>query len=227
MTFREGLTLADVEISGIEGEIDPRLTTMVDEAVLPENAIVEEDGSTSNQPGTNSGQSGPGAAAPGGTSLALLFLGLIVAGAILLLGVGIALMRTRTRQRAVAPAMSTTNVQGARLTGAPPVNYQTPPATTQQLGSPTTHPQTISPAQPPIGTALDTFRQTEANYMDLKNRLVLGQISQQQFSEAVRSAMVCDEQGRYWMLGEENGKWYVHDGNAWVEAGGTSELDKA
>jgi len=65
------------------------------------------------------------------------------------------------------------------------------------------------------------FRQAEAQYMKLRHQLALGQINQQQFSEAVRSATVRDAHGRYWMLGEENGGWYVYDGHAWVEASGS------
>jgi hypothetical protein len=27
-----------------------------------------------------------------------------------------------------------------------------------------------------------------------------------------------EHEGRYWMLGADSGKWYVHDGQTWVEA---------
>ncbi len=36
------------------------------------------------------------------------------------------------------------------------------------------------------------------------------------------ATIVHDEQGLYWMLGEENGSWYYFDGYTWVEASGSA-----
>jgi hypothetical protein len=52
----------------------------------------------------------------------------------------------------------------------------------------------------------------------LKGQLVAGRITQAQFDAALKQQMLQDAQGRYWTLGAESGKWYLHDGQTWVEA---------
>ncbi len=64
----------------------------------------------------------------------------------------------------------------------------------------------------------DQFEKTEAEYFRLKGQLAAGRMSQQQFDAALKRLVFQDVQGRYWMLGADSGKWYVHDGQTWVMA---------
>ena len=62
------------------------------------------------------------------------------------------------------------------------------------------------------------FQQAEDNFFRLKGQLATGRITPEQFDTAVKELMIQDAQKRYWMLGPDSGKWYVHDGKTWVEA---------
>lgn len=64
----------------------------------------------------------------------------------------------------------------------------------------------------------ERFKQAEDQYFRLKGRLTAGRISPAEFEAALQDLMVQDAQGRWWMLGAENGKWYVNDGKSWVPA---------
>jgi tetratricopeptide (TPR) repeat protein len=64
----------------------------------------------------------------------------------------------------------------------------------------------------------DRFQKAEDQYFLLKGQLASGRITKQQFDAALKDLMVQDAQGRYWMLGADNGIWYVHDGKQWTEA---------
>ncbi len=69
-----------------------------------------------------------------------------------------------------------------------------------------------------MAASSDRFKQAEDEYFRLRGQLAAGRISQEQFETALKSLMVQDAQGRYWMLGVDTSKWYVNQGNAWVEA---------
>ena len=58
------------------------------------------------------------------------------------------------------------------------------------------------------------FARAETAYADLRRRFDAGALPAAQFKAAVEAQMV-DDGDRYWMLGVESGKWYVHDGKAW------------
>lgn len=62
------------------------------------------------------------------------------------------------------------------------------------------------------------FKQTEDEYFVLRGSAELGRITREQFEAALRDLMVEDAQGRFWVLGADSGKWFVHDGQTWVEA---------
>jgi hypothetical protein len=73
-----------------------------------------------------------------------------------------------------------------------------------------------TPAPP---TALDPrFQHANDEYFKLRGQLATGRITQAQFDAALKDLMIQDAQGRWWMIGAESGKWYVHEGAAWVEA---------
>ncbi len=64
----------------------------------------------------------------------------------------------------------------------------------------------------------DPFKRTEDQYFVLRGQLAAGRITREQFDAALKGLMLQDAQGRYWMLGADTGKWFMHDGQAWVEA---------
>lgn len=65
--------------------------------------------------------------------------------------------------------------------------------------------------------AQDQFEKTEAEYFCLKGQVASGRISPPQFEAACRQLVFQDAQGRSWMLGVDSGRWYMHDGRAWVK----------
>ena len=65
--------------------------------------------------------------------------------------------------------------------------------------------------------AADKFKHAEEEYFKLRGQFDTKRITQEQFDEKLRALMVQDEQGRYWMLGADSGKWYYYDGAKWVQ----------
>jgi hypothetical protein len=61
------------------------------------------------------------------------------------------------------------------------------------------------------------FKNAEDQYFKLKGQLSTGRITQEEFEQQMRDLMVEDSKGRYWMLGADTGKWYVHQGDDWIE----------
>lgn len=66
--------------------------------------------------------------------------------------------------------------------------------------------------------AQDQFRRTEEEYYRLRGRFATGQIAKEQFDAALKALMRQDAQGRWWVIGADDSKWYVHDGQTWVPA---------
>lgn len=62
------------------------------------------------------------------------------------------------------------------------------------------------------------FENAEREFLKLKGQLAAGRITSEQFDAALKDLIVEDAQGKFWMLGSDSGKWYVHDGQTWVEA---------
>jgi hypothetical protein len=62
------------------------------------------------------------------------------------------------------------------------------------------------------------FQRLQDDYLALKRQLDSRQITSAQFDAAIKNLMVRDAQGRHWTLGAKDGKWYMHDGKAWVLA---------
>ena len=63
----------------------------------------------------------------------------------------------------------------------------------------------------------EQFTKVEAEYFRLRGKLAAGRITREQFDAALKQLMFQDAQGRWWWLGTDSGKWFVHDGQAWVE----------
>jgi hypothetical protein len=62
------------------------------------------------------------------------------------------------------------------------------------------------------------YKQVEDEYFVLRGKLETKRINREQFEAALKELMVQDAQGRWWMLQPDSGRWYVHEGQSWVEA---------
>jgi len=70
----------------------------------------------------------------------------------------------------------------------------------------------------PQGREWDRFAQVEGEVARLRQEMVAGRLSEEQFKARLRELMVQDGRGNWWMIGYETGKWYLHDGTNWVRA---------
>jgi hypothetical protein len=74
---------------------------------------------------------------------------------------------------------------------------------------------------------MDTqFKNIEQAFNDLKKKFQAGEISRQEFVEEMKKLRLKDEQGRFWMIGAQSGKWYFFDGKDWVQSEPPSQAEK-
>ena len=64
----------------------------------------------------------------------------------------------------------------------------------------------------------DQFREVEAAFGRLKEKFGGGRISQQEFIDSLKQLRIKDNDGRFWMIGAQSGKWYFFNGEDWVQA---------
>ena len=62
------------------------------------------------------------------------------------------------------------------------------------------------------------FAEAEMQYRELEEKLLRGELSEDDFTARVAELRVLDEAGRRWMLSGRTGRWLVHDGKQWVFA---------
>ena len=60
------------------------------------------------------------------------------------------------------------------------------------------------------------FLQVEKSVEILKKELAAGRLDEQTFESHLLNLIDVAEDGYYWMLGHESGRWYRHDGGKWV-----------
>lgn len=64
----------------------------------------------------------------------------------------------------------------------------------------------------------DPFSRLQQEYQRLRGLLASRQITSAQFEAEMQRLMVQDTLGRYWTIGKDDGRWYVSNGQVWVEA---------
>ena len=69
------------------------------------------------------------------------------------------------------------------------------------------------------------FQEVVETFSGLKTKFQAGEISRQQFIDEMKKLRLKDDQGRYWMIGAQTGKWYYFDGNDWVQADPPSQKE--
>jgi len=72
----------------------------------------------------------------------------------------------------------------------------------------------------------DQFREAEATYSLLRERFQEKKISAQEFSDSLKQLRIKDDEGRFWVIGAQSGKWYAFENGEWVEAKPPSQLEK-
>lgn len=61
-----------------------------------------------------------------------------------------------------------------------------------------------------------TLAQMQARFFELKGKLAVGQISDQEFKHELEKLRFQDPHGRWWMIGAQSGRWYYYDGARWL-----------
>jgi tetratricopeptide (TPR) repeat protein len=63
---------------------------------------------------------------------------------------------------------------------------------------------------------LMTLAQMESRFFELKGKLVVGQLTEDEFKREMEKLRFQDSQGRWWMIGAQSGRWYYYDGTRWL-----------
>lgn len=67
------------------------------------------------------------------------------------------------------------------------------------------------------------FREVENTFQVLRQRFREREISRREFIDQLKKLRLRDDQGRFWMIGAQTGRWYHFDGREWVQAEPPSE----
>jgi hypothetical protein len=70
------------------------------------------------------------------------------------------------------------------------------------------------------------FREAEATFGRLREKFRAKKISQQEFSDSLKQLRIKDDDGRFWAIGSQSGRWYVHERGQWIEAKPPSQLER-
>jgi hypothetical protein len=63
----------------------------------------------------------------------------------------------------------------------------------------------------------DQFREAEATFAQLREKFQAQKITPQEFSDSLRQLRIKDDEGRFWVIGAESGKWYAYENGEWIE----------
>jgi len=72
----------------------------------------------------------------------------------------------------------------------------------------------------------DQFREAETTFSRLRERFRDKQISQKEFSDSLKQLRIKDDDGRFWVIGAQSGRWYVHENGQWIEAKPPSQMER-
>jgi hypothetical protein len=56
------------------------------------------------------------------------------------------------------------------------------------------------------------FFEAEQEYRELEDKLVRGELKEEEFLSQVAQLRLVDNEGRRWMLSARSGRWLLHDG---------------
>jgi hypothetical protein len=63
-----------------------------------------------------------------------------------------------------------------------------------------------------------SFSQVNEAFDTLKAKFQTGEISRQEFIDEMKKLRIRDDEGRFWMIGAQTGKWYYFDGKEWIQS---------
>lgn len=72
----------------------------------------------------------------------------------------------------------------------------------------------------------DQFRDAEAAFDLLRQKFWDRKISQQEFADSLKKLRIKDDEGRFWVIGAQSGKWYAHENGDWIEAKPPSQMER-
>jgi hypothetical protein len=72
----------------------------------------------------------------------------------------------------------------------------------------------------------DPFQAAVSTFEELKRKFESGDLSRQQFIDEMKKLRLKDDQGRYWMIGAQTGRWYYFDGRDWIASDPPPVKDK-
>ncbi len=72
----------------------------------------------------------------------------------------------------------------------------------------------------------DQFRDAEATFSLLREKFKDKKISPQEFAASLKQLRIKDEEGRFWVIGAQSGKWYAFENGEWFEAKPPSQMEK-
>jgi hypothetical protein len=72
----------------------------------------------------------------------------------------------------------------------------------------------------------DPFREAEATFNRLREKFQAKKISQQEYSDSLKQLRIKDDDGRFWAIGSQTGRWYVHERGQWLEAKPPSQMER-
>ncbi len=72
----------------------------------------------------------------------------------------------------------------------------------------------------------DQFRETEEAFALLRQKFNDRKISQREFVDSLKQLRIKDEEGRFWVIGAQSGKWYAFEGGEWIEAKPPSQMER-
>jgi len=72
----------------------------------------------------------------------------------------------------------------------------------------------------------DQFREAEATFSLLLEKFKEKKISQQEFADSLKQLRIKDDEGRFWVIGAQSGKWYAFENGEWIEAKPPSQMER-
>ena len=72
-----------------------------------------------------------------------------------------------------------------------------------------------------------SFSRVNDAFGTLKARFQAGEIARQEFIDEMKKLRIRDEEGRFWMIGAQTGKWYFFDGKEWIQSEPPSQAARA
>ncbi len=61
-----------------------------------------------------------------------------------------------------------------------------------------------------------TLAHMESRFFELKGKLAVGLLAEDEFKREMEKLRFQDAQGRWWMIGAQSGRWYYYDGARWL-----------